>query len=77
MTEPEEICTAYLGTSTKDNDYTLYADGRVKRFYDENDWKYNLTEWLRAENLSSQVKESLLDRCSEENKDKARKLLYP
>lgn len=76
MAEPNEICTVYLGTSSKDNDYTLFEDGRVKRFYDENMWKYNLTEWLNAGTLSDYIKEALLEKCPEEMKEKAKKLLY-
>ncbi|MEA5551656.1 hypothetical protein VB713_11810 [Anabaena cylindrica UHCC 0172] len=77
MTEAKEICTVYLGTSMKDDDYTLYEDGRVKHYYDENMWKHSLTEWHEAKSLSSDKKEALLNKCSEDMKEKAKKLLYP
>ena len=77
MTETKEICTVYLGTSSKDNDYTLYEDGNVKRYYDENMWKHSLTEWLKAESLGNNIKEALFNKCPEEMKEKAKSLLYP
>ncbi|GBE91516.1 hypothetical protein [Nostoc cycadae] len=77
MTESKEICTVYLGTCDKDNDYTLYENGRVKRFFDENMWKCNLTGWLEARSLKDDVKKALLNECPEELKEKAKKLLFP
>jgi hypothetical protein len=75
MTESIEICTVFLGSSMLDNDYTLYEDGRIKHFYDVNPWSLNNTEWLDASSLSNSIKIKLLEKCSEESKEKARKLL--
>ncbi len=76
MTEPKEICTVFLGSSTLDDDYTLYEDGRVKRFYDNNAYSLNNEEWLDAKNLNTSIKQKLLDKCPEELKEKARQLLH-
>jgi hypothetical protein len=75
MTEPKEICTVFLGRSMLDDDYTLYEDRRVKRFYDRNMYSLNNEEWLDAKNLRIHIKQELLDKCSEELKEKARQLL--
>ena len=76
MTEPKEICTVFLGSSTLDDDYTLYEDERVKRFYDNNAYSLNNEEWLDAKNLNTSIKQKLLDKCPEELKEKARQLLH-
>ncbi len=75
MTEPKEICTVFLGSSTLDDDYTLYENGQVKRFYDQHAWSLNNEEWLDARNLNTFTKQKLLDKCSEKDKEKARQLL--
>ena len=77
MTESKEICSADLGSSLLDNEYTLYEDGRVKRYYDDNQWSLNNVVWLEAKTLSDHIKEKLLYKCPEELKKKARELLYP
>lgn len=76
MTEPKEICTVYLGSSTLDDDYTLYENGRVRRAYDNHAWSLNNEDWLEAKTLSEHIKQKLLDKCPEESKEKARELLY-
>ena len=75
MTEPKEICTVFLGSSGLDNDYTLYEDGRVKRFYDRNMYSLNHENWLDAKDLNTSIKQELLDECPEELREKARQLL--
>jgi hypothetical protein len=75
MTESIEICTVFLGSSMLDNDYTLYEDGRVKHFYDVNQWSLNNTEWLDVSSLSNSIKTRLLENCSEASKEKVGKLL--
>lgn len=76
MTEPKEICNVDLGSSLLDNEYTLYEDGRVKRYYDDNQWSLNNLDWLEGKTLSDHIKQKLLDKCPEELKEKARELLY-
>ncbi|MBC1221390.1 hypothetical protein GNF11_04780 [Nostoc sp. UCD122] len=75
MTKSKEICTVFLGNSMVDDDYTLYQDGQVKRFYDRNAWSLNNVDWLDAKKLNNSVKQKLLDECPEEFKEEARKLL--
>ncbi|RQH50260.1 hypothetical protein D5R40_06430 [Okeania hirsuta] len=75
MSEIKEICTVYLGNSMLDDDYTLYEDGQVKRFYDRNQWSLNNEEWVEVKNLSDRIKQKLLDKCPEDYKNKARQLL--
>jgi hypothetical protein len=76
MAESKEICSVDLGSTYRDNEYTLYEDGRVKRYYDRNQWSLNNVDWLEAQNLSDDIKQKLLDKCPEESKEKARELLY-
>jgi hypothetical protein len=75
MAEVKEICTVYLGSSMLDDDYTLYEDGRVKHFYDRNQWSLNNEEWLDASKISDSIKHALLEKCPEETKEKAKKIL--
>jgi hypothetical protein len=75
MAEVKEICTVYLGSSTLDDDYTLYEDGRIKHFYDQNQWSLNNEEWLDASKVSYSIKQALLEKCPEESKEKAKKIL--
>ena len=75
MAEVKEICTVYLGSSMIDDDYTLYEDGRVKHFYDQNQWSLNNEEWLDANKISDSIKQALLEKCPEEYKEKAKNLL--
>lgn len=75
MTEPKEICTVCLGRSGLDDDYTLYEDGRVERFYDKNMYSLNKRAWLDAKNLKPYIKQELLNKCPEDLKEKARQLL--
>jgi len=76
MTEPKEICSVDLGSSMRENEYTLYEDGRVLRYYDKNPWSNNNENWLEAKTLGDDIKQRLLDECPEELKEKARELLY-
>ncbi|QLE53755.1 hypothetical protein FD724_38580 (plasmid) [Nostoc sp. C057] len=77
MIQAKEICSVCLGTFIQDDDYTLYEDGNVMHYYDENMWKHSLSEWLKAEHLGSNIKEALFNECPEEMKGKAKSLLYP
>lgn len=77
MSESKVICTVYLGGPVLDDDYTLYEDGQVKHYYDRNLYSLNLVDWLEAQTLSEDIKQQLLDKCSEDLKGKARALLYP
>ena len=52
MTEPTEICSVDLGNACLDDEYTLYEDGRVKRYYDRNGWSLNNEDWLEAKTLN-------------------------
>jgi hypothetical protein len=76
MTESKEICSVDLGGSFLDNEYTLYEDGRVKRYYDDNQWSLNNVAWLEGKTLSDHIKQKLLDKCPKEFKEKASELLY-
>ena len=58
-----------------DDDYTLYDDGRVKRFYDRNAYSLNNEAWLDAKNIKTYIKQELLNKCPEELKEQARQLL--
>jgi hypothetical protein len=81
MTTAKEICTVHLGSPMLDDDYTLYEDGKIRHFYDNNPWpsqdlnNLNQEEWLDPINVSDSIKLKLLDKCPEELKEKAKKLL--
>jgi hypothetical protein len=75
MTEVKQICTIYLGSPMLDDDYTLYEDGRVKHYYDQNAWSLNNEEWLNLSEITDSIKQKLFDKCPEESKEEVKKLL--
>lgn len=58
-----------------DDDYTLYDNGEVLHSYDQNKFKTHLKETLKADTLSDDIKQRLLEAASEENRALARQLL--
>ena len=60
-----------------DDDYTLFDDGSVLHEYDDNIYPNGINKRrnLRAESLSEEVKQRLLDSSSEENKEITKQLL--
>lgn len=61
-----------------DDDYTLYNDGTVLHFYDDNIYPggQNLKHTVHGPDLPHKIKMRLLDRASEENKCIVKKLLH-
>lgn len=71
-----EICRVDMRPgSLKDNYYTLYTNGEVKREYDENDWQFNLSEWVEIKHLSGNIKQKMMEKAPAEYKAKAAELL--
>lgn len=60
-----------------DNDYTFYADGRIKHFYDKNQWNYNIEAWVTPSQIKESEKKRLLDECPLAVKDRIKEILYP
>lgn len=60
-----------------DDDYTLYEDGEVLHEYDRHIYPggQNLTEYLKANELSFEVKERLLKASSDEHRETVKNLL--
>lgn len=50
----------------KDNDYYFYEDGRILHFYDINQNKYNIEEYVKASDISNKEKEIMTEACPEE-----------
>ena len=75
MTEVQQICTIYLGSSMLDDDYTFYEDGRVKHYYDQNEWSLNNEEWIDPSKITDSIKQKLLEKCPEESKEEVKNLL--
>ena len=61
-----------------DDDYTLYDDGTVLHFYDDNIYPggQNLKHTMQGPDLPQKIKMRLLNRASEENKHTVKKLLH-
>jgi hypothetical protein len=76
MIEPQKICSVDLGKML-DNEYTLYEDGQVKRYYDRRIYDTSHVDWFAAHSLTDDVKQKLLGACPQELRDKANSLLYP
>ena len=77
MSENRQLAWVDLSTGLKDNSYFLYEDGLVARQYDENDFSYNLRERCEINELGDYIKSELLAACKPEDKELAKKLLYP
>jgi len=75
MTAVQEICTIYLGSSTLDDDYTFYEDGRAKHYYDQNAWSLNNEEWPDPSKITDSIKQKLFEKCPKESKEEVKKLL--
>jgi hypothetical protein len=75
MTEVQEICTIYLGSSMLDDNYTFYKEGKVKHYYDRNAWSLNNEEWLDPSEITDSIKHKLFENCPEKSKEEVRKLL--
>lgn len=73
----KEICSISIGKGILDDDYTFYEDGTIKRFYDQNQFKFNLEEWVTHEQIGDHIKQKLLDKCEELHKEQVRTILYP
>ena len=73
----KEICTIFIGNGVLDDDYTFYEDGTIKRFYDQNQFKYNLEEWVTPDQISDHKKQKLLDKCEVAHKEQIQKILFP
>jgi hypothetical protein len=75
MIEAKAICTIYCRKGLLDDEYTLYEDGKVLRYYDEHQWSLNQEKWFKATEIADYLKQELLNECPEELKEKARELL--
>lgn len=63
MENEDEICTISIGDGLLDDDYTFYEDGRIKRFYDKNNWSYNITEFITPRNISGTRRDKIIGKC--------------
>lgn len=51
-----------------DNEYTIYENGNVTHFYDQNHFKPNLTREMHIRDLSSRERKLILEKCSDNTK---------
>ncbi|TCD16974.1 hypothetical protein EZ456_23790 [Pedobacter psychrodurus] len=70
-----EICTVYAGVNGLDDDYTFFEDGTIKRFYDRNPHRLNLTEYLKPSDIRGSKLERIIANCPKEHLDKIKKIL--
>ena len=52
-----------------DNDYVFYSDGRIMHCYDKNISKYNIEEFVSAEQIPLEERKVMLENAPEEPKD--------
>ena len=71
----KEICTISIGGPALEDDYTFYESGKIKRFYDQNQYKLNNEEWIEAKDINDSKKKRLLEKCEEIYKEKISNLL--
>ncbi|EAP87939.1 hypothetical protein [Croceibacter atlanticus] len=71
------ICTVHIGDGMKDNDFTFYEDGRIKRFWDENQWSYNNEAFVEHNQIRESYKTKILAKLQGEMKDRVSSILYP
>ena len=78
MEKDKIICTIHsMKNGMFDNDYTFYEDGRIKHFYDQNQWSLDIEEWITPEQISNNEKKRLINECSKNYKSKIEKILSP
>lgn len=58
-----EIVTISVPKGQLDNDYTFYADGKIKHSYDQSAYKLNQEAWITASALDDQEKKKILQQC--------------
>ena len=59
-----------------DNDYTVYQNGKIKRFYDRSIYSPNVVEWLDASQIDENTKRKILEKCSPEHIDQVNSILF-
>jgi hypothetical protein len=70
----KEICTIFNGNNGLDNDYTIYSNGTIKHSYDRHAFALNNEEMTTVDELSTDKKKKLLDKCPKEHKEKVKKI---
>lgn len=61
----KRICTVRLGDNIMDNDYTIYDDGSVEKYYDQSIYNHSIEETTHVKDLHESIKERLLEKCNE------------
>lgn len=58
-----------------DQEFTLFSDGSVERKFDQSNFKLDVIENVKIENLTIEIKEILFSKAKEENKELVKNLL--
>ena len=69
------ICKIEIGVFAIDDDYTFYEDGRIHRFYDQSYWSQNLSEFIKAEDISDAKKKKIIEKCPIDKMEKIKDIL--
>lgn len=58
-----------------DNDYVFYSDGRIMHCYDKNISKYNIEEFVSAEQIPLEARKMMLENAPEALKNFIKNIL--
>lgn len=71
----KEIVTISVPNGDLDNDYTFFADGKIRHNYDQSLNKTGLEAWITARSVSAGEKAKILKECPAEHKMKIAAIL--
>ncbi|KAA6438835.1 hypothetical protein FEM33_15560 [Dyadobacter flavalbus] len=73
--EDKIICRISIG-GLLDDDFTFYEDGRIKRFYDNNQYSLNHTDFIDHTYFKNSSKlPTLLKKCPPEHLERIKQIL--
>ncbi len=75
MDDNKEICTISIPNGMFDNDYTFYENGKVKHYFDRNNFNFDNTHWINAKEIKQSDKIRILEKCNDTLKDKLKDLM--
>ncbi|MFL0082734.1 hypothetical protein [Tenacibaculum maritimum] len=73
----EVVCTVDISEGMLDNEFTFYQDGRIKRYYDKNNFNYNITNWVSFNQIRESHKIKILEKLEGDLKERIKNVLYP
>jgi|TARA_R110002051_G_scaffold114925_5_gene187887 hypothetical protein len=74
--EDKIIYSVSIGDGMYDNDFTFYESGKIKRYWDENNWNYDNTAWLTGKEIKDSHKTKILEQLPDKLKEQISAILF-